>query len=642
MAYPERRVERPNLLERMVVEVAALWHARPADPARAGLARLAAVAGRRMAALEAAEEPALAAAIAGSRMALRRAADWPGAVLAEAVGVVATVAARSLGKTATPPQLAGTLGVLQGRAVEMATGEGKTLVAALAAAVAGLAGTPVHVVTVNGYLAERDAATMAPLYRRLGLSCGVVTEAVPPAARRAAWHCDITLCTGKDLAFDYMRDRLASRRGGGNLRRKVARLAGEAGGEPLLRGLSFAIVDEADSVLIDEARTPLILSAGEDGGRDPALFDTMLARAGGLRTGIDFTLLAQERRPELTSAGRAALGAWEGDGPPWNVAAERERLATQALTALHLLTRGEAYLLRDGKAEIVDEFTGRILPDRSWSDGLQEMVERKEGLALSPRRSTIARMTYQRFFRRYRRLAGLSGTLREVGAELWRVYRLPVVALPPHRADRKTWHPVRGYADGAAKWRAIAAEVARIHATGAPVLIGTRSVASAAHAAAVLTAAGLAPVVLSADQDAAEAEVVARAGAPGAITVATNMAGRGTDIALHPGVVALGGLHVVVSEPHESRRIDRQLAGRCGRQGDPGQVLRFVSLDDALMLGHGATGLRAMARLGSGAIRRLASLAQHRAERLHARLRRDLLRADDWLGDATAFTGAPE
>ena len=439
-----------------------------------------------------------------------------------------------------------------------------------------------------------------------------------------------------------MRDRLASGRGGGNLHRKVTRLSGAAGGETLLRGLSFAIVDEADSVLIDEARTPLILSAGEDGSRDPALFDTMLARAGSLRAGVDFTVLAQERRPELTAAGRAALGAWDGDGPPWNVAAERERLALQALTALHLLHRGEAYLVRDGRAEIVDEFTGRILPDRSWSDGLQEMVERKEGLALSPRRRTIARMTYQRFFRRYRRLAGLSGTLREVGPELWRVYRLPVVALPPHRPDRKTWHPVRGFAEGAAKWRAIAAEVARIHATGAPVLIGTRSVAAAAHAAEILAAAGLAPVVLSADQDAAEAAVVARAGAPGAITVATNMAGRGTDIALHPGVAALGGLHVVVSEPHESRRIDRQLAGRCGRQGDPGRVLRFVALDDALLLSHGSWLLHGLAMLGSEGIKRFAASAQHRAERLHARLRRDLLRADDWLGDATAFTGTPE
>ena len=396
-------------------------------------------------------------------------------------------------------------------------------------------------------------------------------------------------------------------------------------------------------MLIDEARTPLILSAGEGNDRDPAMFDLFLARARLLRRGVDFAMSGGERRPELRPAGRAALAAWQDEPPPWNVPAERERLAQLALTALHALHRDEAYLVRDGKAEIIDEFTGRILPDRSWSDGLQEMVERKEGLALSPRRDTIARMTYQRFFRRYRLLAGLSGTLGEVSAELWRVYRLPVVALPPHRPDRKTWLPVRGFATAAAKWQAIATTVAAIHATGAPVLIGTRSVADASRAASVLAAAGLAHVVLSADQDAAEAEVIARAGAAGSITVATNMAGRGTDIALHPGIADRGGLHVVLSEPHESRRVDRQLAGRCGRQGDPGQVLRFVSLDDALLKGHAAAPLRGLARLaGSAAICRAATHAQRRAERLHARMRRDLLRADEWLGDATAFTGAPE
>jgi preprotein translocase subunit SecA len=321
-------------------------------------------------------------------------------------------------------------------------------------------------------------------------------------------------------------------------------------------------------------------------------------------------------------------------------------LIAMALTALHVLQRDEQYLVRDEKAQIIDEFTGRILPDRTWVEGLHEMVERKEGVELSRRRGTKARMTYQRFFRRYCRLAGMTGTAQEVTAELWRVYRLPVASIPPNRPDRKTIVPCRAHAGIADKWRAIAAEVAAIHATGAPVLIGTRTVGAAREASQALDARGLPHVVLSAAQDAAEAAIVAQAGQLGAITVATNMAGRGTDIRLSEQAVSLGGLHVIISELHEAGRIDRQLGGRCGRQGDPGWISSHVSLEDDLIKRHGPHHLlmarRLLGRTGLRWAPALAKLAQAGAERLHARMRADLLRSDEWLGDAIAFVGEQE
>ena len=592
--------------------------------------------------MRALDEAGFAREIRIARQALRTAAEWPDAALAQGLGIACEAAARTLGLRPFDCQILAAAAVLRGSAVEMATGEGKTLVAALAAGVAGMAGVPTHVITVNRYLAERDAREMRPLYELLGLTCGLVTELVPAHARRTAYRCDITVCTNKDVAFDYMRDRMAIGRRRGNLRHKVARLAGGRE-QTLLRGLHFAIVDEADSVLIDEARTPLILSAGGRQERDPVSFDQALQLADSLREGADYILLPRERRIELLPRGRQTLSTAAVLGAPWNEVAERERLIELALTARHVLRRDEAYLVRDGKAEIVDEFTGRILPDRSWSDGLQEMIQRKEGLPLSPAHDAVARMTYQRFFRRYRRLSGLSGTLREVAGELWRVYRLPTAAIAPHKPDRKTWHKVRGFASGADKWQAIARAVGEIHARGAPVLIGTRTVASSRRASAALEALGLAHVVLSAAQDAAEAAIISAAGRRGAITVATNMAARGTDIRLHDGVVTLGGLHVVISEPHEARRIDRQLAGRCGRQGDPGAILSFAALDDSLLDWHLPRVLHGVsARVGGGMTCHLAVHAQKRAENLHARMRRDLLQSDEFLGDAIAFAGNEE
>ena len=646
LRQPERMLARESAWARFGVAADAALRARMTRRRAAGLDGPVRVAERLGPAMLASSDDALLQTAAAVRVALRTRPDWLVDDVGQALALIREMAGRRLGQRPYDVQLLGAHAALRGMAAEMATGEGKTLAAGIAAAFAGLAGVPVHLVTVNRYLAERDAASMSPLYTALGLTCGVVTDATPRADRRAAYASDITVCTAQELAFDYMRDRLGAGRRTGELRSRIADLARHAGEPPntLLRGLHFAIVDEADSVLIDEARTPLVLATEIADGRETAVYDRALDVARGLAPGQGFRLFANERRVALLPAGREALESFDGDGMPWDEPAERERLITLALTALHTLHRDEHYLLQDGKAGIIDEYSGRIMADRTWSDGLQEMVDRKEGLALSPNRVTQARMTYQRFFRRYRRLAGMSGTLSEVAGELWTTYRLRVATIRTHRPDGKRLLPPHGHRSESEKWHAIAGSVAAMHRADAPVLIGTRTVGASEAASHALTHAGLPHVVLSAAQPAEEAAIIARAGIRGSITVATNMAGRGTDIRLAPGAAAAGGLHVVISEPHEAGRIDRQLAGRCGRQGDPGVVAVHVSLEDALLQRHCPAAVRLLARLPvrSGVVLALSRVAQRRAERLHSRMRRDLLRSDEWLGDAIAFAGEAE
>jgi preprotein translocase subunit SecA len=356
----------------------------------------------------------------------------------------------------------------------------------------------------------------------------------------------------------------------------------------------------------------------------------------------------EERRIYLTAHGQTRVEAFAEElTGHWRSVVTREELARQALAALHLFQKGEQYVVADGKVQIVDEYTGRIMPDRFWSDGLHQMVEYKEGCALSARRGTIARITYQRFFRRYRRLAGMSGTLRPVASELWRVYRLPVVAIPTAKPVRRIHLPDVVVATDKEKWRLIVAKVARLHERGVPVLIGTRSVASSERASAELLAADLPHTVLNASQDRREAEIVAQAGERGRITIATNMAGRGTDIHLGEDVSELGGLHVIMTERHDARRIDLQLAGRSGRQGEPGCFEAFLSLEDPLMDTDSGVALSHLAKVASGSLgewvgRAVSSYAQRRAERLHARMRADLLRSDQWQMKTLAFSGKSE
>lgn len=582
--------------------------------------------------------------------ALRRSADFPDETIAEAFALIRELADRILAQRHFDVQILGGYAMIKGMLAEMATGEGKTLTATLVAGTAGLAGVPIHIVTVNDYLVQRDAKLMRPLYAALGLSVGMVVAGQSAQQRQAAYRCDITYCTNKELAFDYLRDRIVLGQSAGDLSLKMEALscAAPRAQQLRLRGLHFALIDEADSVLIDEARTPLIISGSAESEINADATGRALQLASSLEAGRDYTLAIEERRVFLTLEGQQHVADFAEDlGPPWSSVITREELTRQALAAIHLFRRGEEYVVTDGKVQIVDEYTGRIMKDRFWSDGLHQMIEHKEGCAPSERRTTIARITYQRFFRRYRRLAGMSGTLHPVARELWRVYRMPVAAIPTAKPVRRIHRPDIVVATDEAKWRLIVERVANLHKRGVPVLIGTRTVAASEHASAELQAAGLPHTVLSAAQDRYEAEIIASAGQRGRITVSTNMAGRGTDIHLDEGVNELGGLHVIMTERHDARRIDQQLAGRAGRQGQLGNFEAILSLEDSLLDFQSGIALSRLATkvrgpLGDRVGHIASRFAQQRAERIHARMRADLLRSDQWQTRTLAISGRHE
>jgi preprotein translocase subunit SecA len=569
--------------------------------------------------------------------------------IARAFAVLREVSGRTLGKRHHDVQLVGAYAILKGMIAEMATGEGKTLTAGLAAAAVALAGTPVHVVTVNDYLARRDAELILPLYAAVGLTVGVVVEGMQLEERQVAYAADITYCTNKELAFDYLRDRMLLGQQSGEIKLRLGALGGGGGLSGLrLRGLHFALVDEADSVLVDEARTPLVISGGVKSEVDERVVAEALALAQRLDPDRHYRLQHDERRVMLLVAGRQFVEKeMEGQGVVWRSRVMREELARQALSALHLFHRDQQYIVSEGKVMIVDPGTGRRSKDRTWSDGLHQMIEAKEGLKLSERRVTIARMTYQRFFRRYGKLAGMTGTGRHVAGEFWRVYRLPVATIPTHKPSRRVAATDLVLPTLEEKWRRIVERAAELHATGVPVMIGTSSVAGSEEASRRLHEAGLAHEVLNAAQDGNEAAIVAQAGERGRITVVTNMAGRGTDIPLGPGVPEMGGLHIIMSERHEARRIDDQLAGRAGRQGEPGHVEAILSLEDPILASDGPALLRQAAPplaklLGDEGRRLVIRLAQLHAERLHAGMRMALLRSDTQSQKTLAFAGRSE
>lgn len=572
-----------------------------------------------------------------------------------AFAVVREAAQRTLGLRHFDTQLMAGWWLLGGSLVEMATGEGKTFAATLPAVTAALAGLPVHVITVNDYLAERDAQFLSPLYEFFGLAVGAVVNGLPKAERRRIYAGDVTYVSNKELAFDYLRDRAALGDRASPLHLAVESLReGRSRADAIvLRGLVFGIVDEADSVFIDEARTPLILSTttGPDVQRGDRSFALQIA--GLLEAGRHFLLEPAHRRVRLTSAGRDAvdaLAAEAGRADALGSSREGDETIERALAALHLYARDQQYVVVDGKIQIVDESTGRAMPDRAWERGLHQMIEAKESLEFTGARETLARITYQRLFRRYLRLAGMSGTATEVAAEIGATYGLPVVRVPLHRLSRRVDGGARCFVDQAARWQAVVEAVERVAVQeGRPVLVGTRTVRASEELSGLLAARGIEHVVLNAKQDRDEASIVARAGEAGRVTVATNMAGRGTDIVLGPGAAERGGLHVILTEYHESRRIDRQLFGRSARQGDPGSNEALVALDDELFrtqvpwlvewLVRQARGGRTVGRAALAVLRRAAQLA---AEARNRDARMASLEQDRRFARLLAFTGRGE
>lgn len=526
-----------------------------------------------------------AAALPGAVKAVRLIAAGHDGWMTEAFGIARSALGLTLGFVPHRQQLLAARALLDDRLVEMATGEGKTAAIALAAAIAALGRTPVHVVTANDYLAQRDADQLRPFFSLLGLRVGCVTQPMPAAARRDAYGCDVTYCTAKELAFDYLRDGMSRVADLSSLEERARRIASRPPAQPpVLRGLCMAVIDEADTVLIDEARLPLVLSQGGGSRQEEEFHRSALEHARRMIEGTDFRRCADGPRIELNAAGLQRLRHWPAASHPlYGHRAHRQGAIELALTALWVLRRDHDYVVREGRVLLVDETTGRAAPGRAWSRGLHQYVELKEGLGTSQSNTPVTQITFQRFFARYLRLAGASGTLREAAGELKAVYGLPVVIVPPRTPRQVTRRATRLFPDSASLWKAVAASAAAVQADGRPVLIGTESVAQSEALSRVLTACGLQHQVLNARQDGDESRLIAAAGLPGRVTVATSMAGRGTDILLEPEVVGRGGLHVVLCQHNASARIDRQFLGRAGRQGQPGTIQTMLALDFPLL-----------------------------------------------------------
>ncbi|MEH6825978.1 MAG: hypothetical protein V7629_18955 [Motiliproteus sp.] len=569
-------------------------------------------------------------------------------VVAEAFALIREVAGRRLSMRHFDVQLVGGWAMLNGMIAEMETGEGKTLTATLAAGTAALSGIPVHVITVNDYLAERDAAAMRPIYEALGLTVGASLAEMSDSERRVAYACDITYTTNKQVAFDHLRDRIQLR--GCNTQLGLNFIDHEQ--RPLLlRGLHFALIDEADSVLVDEAVTPLIISKQGQPAYAKEILVEALTKAKSLVAGQHFDLQADSRLLTLSTEGKEDLKEWaQVVTGLWRNTRYREQLIMQALRALYLFECNWHYLVDEGKVKIIDEFTGRLMADRSWEQGLHQLIEVKEGCEITGEMETIGRISYQRFFRRYQMLGGMSGTVHEVASELRSVYGLSVARIPTHRKSQRHHQRPRVMRSDTEKWQQVIESIRLKHAQGRPVLVGTRSVGASEYLSGLLENAGIEHCVLNARQDAEEARVVALAGARGQITVATNMAGRGTDIILGADVAKFGGLHVIATERHEARRIDRQLFGRCARQGDPGSYEEIGSLEDELVCSQLSPWLRRTTHLlltmGSWPCEAIVILllkyAQTKAQRRSIRIRIQMQKMDEYLENVLAFTGRLE
>ncbi|MCC6661835.1 MAG: translocase [Phycisphaerales bacterium] len=570
--------------------------------------------------------------------------DYP--TLRRALAVVREVARRETGEEPFPVQLMAALAMYHGRVVQMFTGEGKTLTGSLVAPLLAWRRRHVHVFTVNDYLARRDAQSRAGLYARCLCGVGAIQQDMGERERFGVYALPIIYGTPKQITADWLRDQIRLGRQttawGGRQAMSLAADPGVegAGAGPMIPGLRAALVDEADAVLIDEGVVPLIIARARRADEMGAVYLRAASIAAQLDEGPDYSIDHVRRQAELRARGRhRAEGLLRAAPEPIFRARRRaEELIRLALVARHCYRKGHQYQAVDGRVVIVDEYTGRFLPDRSWEHGLHQSVEAKEGLDVTADRETLARMSFQRFFRSYPFLCGMTGTVADAAPELRRVYARKIVEVPTHRPLIRVQMPTRFFRSAEAKWAGVVDSIGEMHRAGRPVLVGTRSIESSEQVSRRLEARGIAHRVLNANFDKEEAELIAGAGRRGAITVATNMAGRGTDIKLDDGARDAGGLHIVLTEMHTAKRIDRQFIGRAGRQGDPGSAQTFVSLEDELVRlntpGLAAWVRRAIRDEELPWSRRLAGLfrlAQRRAEARARRNRAAVLRQDDWI-----------
>ena len=542
------------------------------------------------------------------------------ALLPETFALVREAARRALNERPFDVQVMGGIALHEGNIAEMKTGEGKTLVATMPVVLNALSGKGVHVVTVNEYLATRDANWMGAIYRALGLTVGVTLHGQSPEEKRAAYATDITYGTNNEFGFDYLRDNMAYRPA-----------------DRAQRALQYAIVDEVDSILIDEARTPLIISApDEESTKLYAQFSRLVPR---LERGKHYEVDEKQRAVTLTDEGISKMEELLGIKDLYGTGEIRHiHHLEQALRAHVLFKRDVDYVVKDGEVIIVDAFTGRLMPGRRYSEGLHQAIEANEGVRVQAESRTLATITFQNYFRLYEKLAGMTGTAYTSREEFQKVYDLDVVVIPTNQPMVRTDHPDRIYGTEEAKFRAIAREVAQRHEKGQPVLVGTIAIEKSEHLSAMLKREGVPHEVLNAKHHAREAQIVAKAGERSAVTISTNMAGRGTDIKLGPGVTNLGGLFVLGTERHEARRIDNQLRGRSGRQGDHGESRFFISLDDDIMRIFGGERMKGLLErlkvpedepIESSMVSRAVEAAQAKVEGFYFDSRKHVLEYDD-------------
>ncbi|MBF7138023.1 preprotein translocase subunit SecA [Pediococcus pentosaceus] len=541
-------------------------------------------------------------------------------ILVEAFAVAREAAKRVLGLFPFRVQLIGGMVLHGGNIAEMKTGEGKTLTATLPVYLNALGGKGVHVVTVNEYLAERDSSEMGELYKWLGLTVGVNSSEMTPDQKREAYNCDITYSTNSEIGFDYLRDNMVVYKE-----------------DMVQRPLNFALIDEVDSILIDEARTPLIIS----GQTEPTV--TLYERADRYVKTLadgDYTIDWESKSISLTENGiRRAENFFKTDNLYDVENSALNHHIDQALRANYIMTKDKDYVVSDGEVLIVDSFTGRVMEGRRFSDGLHQAIEAKEHVEIQDGAKTMANITYQNLFRMYRKLSGMTGTARTEAEEFREIYNMEVTTIPTNRPVARDDRPDLLYPTLESKFKAVVKEIRDLHIKGQPVLVGTVAVETSEYLSRLLDREGIPHVVLNAKNHAREAEIVTNAGQKGAVTIATNMAGRGTDIKLGPGVVELGGLAVIGTERHESRRIDNQLRGRSGRQGDVGMSQFYLSLEDDLMIRFGSERIKDLlsrmkiadedAVIRSGLISRQVESAQKRVEGNNYDARKNVLQYDD-------------